>query len=70
MLLPYPGVRRHQLGASPDCSGPSREFVEELERRILGDSIEVMIAVNDSAQSLHNNLEKGSESFICSVFRF
>jgi len=44
--------------------------VTELERHILGDSIEVMIAVNDSAQSLHNNLEKGSESFICSIFRF
>jgi hypothetical protein len=28
-----------------------------------------MIAVNDPAQSLHNNLEKGSERFVCSLFR-
>ena len=55
-IAPEPG---HQIGASPDNSGPAGDLVEDLVNNVLGDDVEKVLTPDEVAQRAANQVEIG-----------
>ena len=59
----------HQIGASPDHAGPTREVVEDLVNDIVSDDVEEVLAIDEVAERASNQIEVRVDGLIVSVFQ-
>src|SRR5580700_5504215 len=71
--LDYFAVSReasHQIGASSNRRGPAGKAIAGFEDCVIGKRIEIVFAVNESAQAFHDHFKEGVESFKDCIFGF
>ena len=54
---------RHQIGSSSNRRGPTGKVVAGLEDCVIGKRIEIVFAIDESAQAFQDDFEEGIESF-------
>ena len=59
----------HKIGASPDGPRPTGDVVENLVDNIVGDYVEEVLAINERAQSVFDQIEIGLRALVRSVLR-
>jgi hypothetical protein len=48
-IVAVPGVLSHQIGPSSNRPRPTRKVVEKLKKSVIGDGVEIMLAINEAA---------------------
>src|ERR1700674_4664649 len=61
--LAVSGEASHQIGSTSNCQRPTRKVITGLEDCVFSKRIEIMIAINESAQAFHDDFEERIESF-------
>jgi len=54
-------IECHQRITTAKCPGPSWENISKLEFSIVGDGIEIVVAIDKASQTLLNDVEEGVE---------
>src|SRR5580658_5176931 len=60
----------HQVGSSSNRRRPTGKAISELEECVFGDCVEIMFAINESAQAFYGDFEERIESLKNLVFAF
>src|ERR1700685_2333539 len=60
--LAVSGKTRHQIGAPSNRCRPARKVIERLEDCVFGERVEIMIAVDQTAQAFLDNFKERIES--------
>jgi hypothetical protein len=48
-IVAIPGKLSHQIGPSLNRSRPTRKVIEKLEKSLIGNRVEIMLAINEAA---------------------
>jgi hypothetical protein len=62
------GKAGDQICASSNDERPARELITGLEDGIVGKRVEIMIAIDKSAQTFHDNLKEWIQGFVRWIF--
>src|SRR5207237_3832437 len=60
-------VERHQGVTTTNCLGPSGEMISKFKLRVVGDSVEIVVAVDQAGQTLLDDVEERVERRECRV---
>ena len=54
---------RHKIGPASNDRRPTGKLVTGLKHRVFGECFKIVIAIDESAQALHDNFEVGIKGF-------
>src|SRR5256886_16618882 len=61
------GIECHQVVTTRKCLGPSGEMISKFELRVVGDGVEIVVAVDQAGQTLLDDVEDRVERRECRV---
>src|SRR5712691_1810105 len=60
-------IKCHQGVTTTNCLGPSGEMISKFELRVVGDGVEIVVAVDQAGQTLLDDVEERVERRECRV---
>jgi hypothetical protein len=60
-IAALPGIKCNEIVAATHYPGSTRDLVKELERNIVGEGVETVIAIHQSRKTFHDDIEERVE---------
>jgi hypothetical protein len=53
-----PGIQRYEIVAAARYSRPAREFIEKLKYNVVGEGVEIVLAIHKLRETFHDHVEE------------